>query len=152
VAQREFPTTPLLGVGAVIVDGEGRVLIIQRGTEPRKGLWSIPGGLVELGETLVEAVKREIAEETGLVIEPVAMIEVIDRIFREGERIRYHYVIVDYWCRVISGQLQPASDAQAVGWITRSEWYDANPFALEAITMQVIEKGWQMSQSAGGHV
>ena len=93
--QREFPASPLVGVGAVIVH-QDRVLLIQRGTEPARGVWSIPGGLIEVGEMLHEAVVREVREETGLEVEPVELVELLDRIFREDNRIRYHYVIADY--------------------------------------------------------
>jgi len=151
MTQREYPTAPLVGVGAVIVDGEGRVLLVQRGTEPRKGHWSIPGGLVELGESLIEAVRREALEETGLVIEPVELIEVVDRIFTENSQIRYHYVIVDYCCRMVSGVAQAASDAAAIHWATPEEWQISNPHHLEPLTIQVIEKGWQQARSAGIH-
>ncbi len=147
MTQREFPATPLLGVGAVIVNSQGQVLLIRRGSEPRKGHWSIPGGLVELGESLTDAVRREALEETGLTVEPVTLIEVVDRIFVEEGRVRYHYVIVDYWCRIRSGQPQASSDAEAICWASPHEWHHSNPYALEPITIQVIEKGWQMALS-----
>ncbi len=155
--QREFPPVPLVGVGAVVLDAEGRALLIRRGTEPRRGEWSIPGGLIELGETLAEGVTREVAEETGLVVTPQAVVEVIDRIYRVSDvpdgtkdtRIRYHYVVVDYWCKVLGGTLSPSSDALAVAWVTRAEWTDTNFYSLETITVQVIEKAWQMAQEAG---
>ena len=155
MGQREYPSTPLVGVGAVIVNPQGEVLIIQRGTEPRKGLWSIPGGLVELGETLLDAVRREAEEETGLIVAPQAIVEVVDRIYMgseaDSERIRYHYVIVDYWCTVVSGEIEAASDASAVAWISPEQWRGKNPYSLESITAQVIEKSWKMAQAAGTH-
>ena len=110
---------PLVGVGGVVVH-ENRVLLVQRGTEPLKGQWSIPGGLIDVGESLREAVIREVREETGLNVEPVELVELLDRIYREGERVRYHYVIADYLCRVIGGSLLAASDADAVRWVERA--------------------------------
>ncbi len=155
MAQREFPTHPLVGVGAVIVEDRGRVLLIQRGTEPMKGHWSLPGGLLELGETLMDGVKREVREETGLIVEPLAIVEVVDRIYRNSDvdesQVRYHYVVVDYLCRVVDGELQPSSDAAEVAWVSRTEWKDTNLHSLEPITVQVIEKGWQMAREAGLH-
>ena len=151
--QREFPTAPLVGVGGVVVDDQARVLLIKRGAEPMKGQWSLPGGLLELGETLIEGVKREVAEETGLNVVPEAVVEVVDRIYTNSDdqksEVRYHYVVVDYWCRVIGGDLQPSSDASEVAWVSRAEWSDINPYSLDSITVQVIEKGWQMAQEAG---
>jgi len=151
LAQREFPATPLVGVGAVVIDYQGRVLVVQRGSEPMKGHWSLPGGLLELGETLIAGVMREVLEETGLIVHPEAVVEVVDRIhFDSGtheSRVRYHYVVIDYWCRVMGGELKPASDASDVAWISSSEWQDTNPYALESLTAQVIEKGWQMARS-----
>jgi ADP-ribose pyrophosphatase YjhB (NUDIX family) len=143
--QREFPSTPLVGVGAVIVEAE-RVLLVRRGTEPLKGHWSLPGGLLEVGESLTEGVKREVREESGLVIEPVELIELIDRIHREDNRVRYHYVIADYLCRVAGGVLQAASDADAVRWVERAEWNSHSALSLDPITMRVIEAGWQRSK------
>ncbi|MFZ1084429.1 MAG: NUDIX hydrolase [Terracidiphilus sp.] len=140
--QREYPSSPLVGVGAVIVDA-GRVLLIRRGCAPLKGHWSLPGGLLELGESLTAGVQREVREETGLAVEPLELIELIDRIHREGERVRYHYVIADYLCRVTGGALQASSDADAAHWVQRAAW---NTFNLDPITVRVIEAGWQRAQ------
>jgi 8-oxo-dGTP diphosphatase len=157
--QREFPVAPLVGVGAVIVE-QGRVLLVQRGTEPAKGRWSIPGGLIDVGESLHEAVAREVREETGLVVEPLELIELLDRIHRDGDRVRYHYVIADYLCRVVGGTLLAASDADAVRWVERPEWNSdthpvdkdpspgtpASALAIEPITARVIEAGWRRAR------
>lgn len=143
--QREFPVAPLVGVGAVIVDG-GRVLLVRRGTEPLRGQWSLPGGLIELGEAMTDGLMREVREETGLVVETDGLIELIDRIHREDERVRYHYVIADYLCRVVGGELRAASDADAVRWVERAEWNSHSALRLEPIAVRVIEKGWQMAQ------
>ena len=140
--RREFPETPLVGVGAVVVD-HGRVLLVRRGREPLKGQWSLPGGLLEVGESLTAGVAREVLEETGLNVEPLELIELLDRIHRDGERIRYHYVIADYLCRVIGGELKAASDADAVRWVERSEWNSHSALKLDPITVRVIEAGWQ---------
>lgn len=143
--RREFPETPLVGVGAVVVE-DGRVLLVRRGTEPLKGHWSLPGGLVEVGEALSSAVVREVREETGLIVEPVELIEILDRIHREGERVRYHYVIADYLCRVVGGALQAASDADAVRWVDRVEWNSHSALVVDPVTVRVIEAGWQKAR------
>ena len=109
MVEREFPISPLVGVGGVVVH-ENRVLLVQRGHEPMKGKWTIPGGLIDVGEALREAVIREVKEETGLDVEPIELIELLDRIHREEGRVRYHYVIADYLCRVQGGTLAASSD------------------------------------------
>ena len=150
--QREFPLAPIVGVGAVVVD-LGRVLLVRRGREPLKGKWSLPGGMLELGESLLEGVVREVREETGLEVEPVELIELLDRIVREkgpeGKRVRYHYVIADYLCRLGGGSLHAASDAEAVRWAERAEWNSHNALALDPITVRVIEDGWQRAEALG---
>jgi len=126
----------------VIVD-EGRVLLVRRGTEPMLGEWTLPGGLVEVGEPLLAGVVREVSEETGLTVEPIELIELLDRVQRDGERVRYHYVIADYLCRVLGGQLQAASDAEAVRWVERAEWNSHSALKIDPVTVRVIENGWQ---------
>jgi 8-oxo-dGTP diphosphatase len=154
VLQREFPDAPIVGIGGVVVD-QGRVLLVQRGREPSKGKWSLPGGMLELGESLEEGVRREVAEETGLEVEAVELVELIDRVLREpgaeGERVRYHYVIADYLCRVVGGSLQAGSDAAAVRWVERAEWNSHSVLALDPITVRVIEKGWRRASALGIH-
>jgi mutator protein MutT len=144
--QREFPSAPLVGVGAVVVD-LGRVLLARRGTEPMKGQWTLPGGLVELGEPLEAAVVREVSEETGLAVEPLELIELLDRIHREDERVRYHYVIADYLCRVAGGELRAASDADAVRWVERAEWNSHSALQIDPVTVRVVEAGWQRARA-----
>lgn len=146
MVRREFPSAPLVGVGAVIVQN-GRVLLVQRAKEPAKGRWSIPGGLIEIGELLTEAVVREVREETGLVVEPFELIELIDRIHREDARVRYHYVLADYLCRVTGGALSAGSDAAAVRWVEHAEWNCHSALQLEPITVRIIEAGWQRARA-----
>jgi ADP-ribose pyrophosphatase YjhB (NUDIX family) len=148
--QREFPETPLVGVGAVVVD-EGRVLLVRRGTEPLKGEWSLPGGVLELGESLLSGVVREVLEETGLTVEPLELVELLYRIHRANDRVRYHYVIADYLCRVSGGELKAASDADAVRWVERAEWNSHSALRLDPVTTRVIELGWQRARALGLH-
>jgi ADP-ribose pyrophosphatase YjhB (NUDIX family) len=147
--EREFPSTPLVGVGGIVVH-DGRVLLVRRGTEPLKGQWTLPGGMLEVGEALTAGVVREVREETGLDVEPIELIDLLDRIEleggREGNRVRYHYVIADYLCRVTGGELRAASDAEAVRWVERAEWNSHSALVLDPITVRVIEKGWQRAE------
>jgi ADP-ribose pyrophosphatase YjhB (NUDIX family) len=102
---------------------------------------------LEVGESLTTGVIREVREETGLNVEPLELIELLDRIHRDGERIRYHYVIADYLCRVVDGELNAASDADAVRWVERAEWNSHSILKLDPITVRVIEAGWQRARS-----
>ena len=138
---REYPDSPLVGVGAVIV-GDNRVLLIRRGQAPLLGEWSLPGGVLECGETLREATVREAREETGLIVETGELLGVYERVIRsEDGRVRYHYVLIDFWCRAIAGDLQAGSDAAEVRWFARSELDGLN---LPRDTRDVIEKGLQL--------
>jgi len=147
--EREYPSTPLVGVGAVVVHA-GRVLLVRRGREPLKGHWTLPGGLLEVGESITAGVAREVLEETGLEVEPLELVELVDRIHREGERVRYHFVIADYLCRVRGGTLAAASDADAVRWVERAEWNSHSALSLDPVTVRVIEVGWQRARSLEG--
>ena len=126
---------------------DGRVLLVQRGRDPMKGQWTLPGGVLEVGESLVEGVAREVREETGLEIEVLELVELLDRIHREDGRVRFHYVIADYLCRVTGGELHAASDADAVRWIERAEWNSHSALKIDPITTRVIEEGWQMART-----
>ena len=119
-AAREFPDAPRVGVGAVVLDG-GRVLLARRGRPPSEGKWSIPGGLVHLGERLEDALVREIEEESGLRVRLLGLCGVIDRVVREQDAVRYHYVIIDYAAEPVGGRLQAGSDAAEVRWVAVSE-------------------------------
>jgi len=144
--QREFPSSPLVGVGAVVVD-RGRVLLVRRGTEPLRGHWSLPGGLIEVGEALTDAIVREVREETGLHVRAVELIELIDRIHREDGRVRYHYVIADYLCFVTGGELRAASDADEARWVERAQWNSHSALRLDPIAVRIIEAGWQRARA-----
>jgi ADP-ribose pyrophosphatase YjhB (NUDIX family) len=135
---REYPAQPVVGVGAVVVR-DGRALIVKRRHEPRKGEWSLPGGMLDLGESLADAARREVKEETGLDVHPGAIIETFDRVHRDADgRIRYHFVIVDFVCESSEGDAVAGSDAEAVAWVTAEELdtYGVNPHAAA-----VIKKG-----------
>jgi len=119
--RREYPTHPIIGVGGIIYGGDS-VLLVKRDQEPGKGTWSLPGGAVELGETLMGALKREIYEEASIGIEIFSLVRLLDRIVYDQEgRVRYHYVIADYWGSLVSGRLKPASDISDAQWVPLSE-------------------------------
>jgi ADP-ribose pyrophosphatase YjhB (NUDIX family) len=128
------PPAPVVGVGGVVIHA-GRALLIRRGKQPLYGRWVVPGGTVELGEPLAAALVREMREETCLEVEPVELLTVFDRIERDGESVLYHYVIVDYLCRYVSGAAQAASDALEVAWAGPDELdrFDLPPKALEVV-------------------
>ncbi|RLE48819.1 MAG: NUDIX hydrolase [Candidatus Methanomethylicota archaeon] len=120
--KRVYPSQPIVGVGAVIIDNEKRILLVRRAAPPGRGLWAIPGGIVKLGEKLKEAVKREVKEETGLEVEVGDLEDVFEVIIRdEAGKIKYHYVIVDYQARVSGGKLRASTDALEVKWFSAEE-------------------------------
>jgi len=137
--QREFPEVPLVGVGAIILENS-RVLLVKRAHPPLQAQWSIPGGVLEVGELVREAAIREAREETGLIVEPEALLGVYDRILRNGEqRVQYHYVLIDFLCRQVGGELLAADDAAEVRWFTREE---LPALKLAEDTQDVIAKGF----------
>jgi len=137
--KREFPELPLVGIGSIIIEGD-RVVLVKRAHPPIQGHWSIPGGVLEVGEMLREAAIREAREETGLIVEPGELLGVYDRILRDPEhRVQYHYVLIDFLCRAVGGNFLAASDAAEVRWFTRKE---LPALDLAEDTLDVIQKGF----------
>jgi ADP-ribose pyrophosphatase YjhB (NUDIX family) len=118
---REYPEHPLVGVGALVIESD-KILVVKRENEPGKGLWSIPGGLLELGERVRDGAVRETEEETGIKIEIDSLIDVVDSVTKdENGRIRYHYVLIDFLAHPIGGKLNPNSDVKEAKWVTFEE-------------------------------
>jgi 8-oxo-dGTP diphosphatase len=140
--KREYPESPLVGVGAIIIDN-GRVLLVKRGHPPLAGEWSIPGGVLELGETLREAAIREAQEETCLTVEPADLLGVYDRVLRDDAgRTLYQFVLIDFLCRLVSGEAQAADDADEVRWFTLTE---TEKLGLARDTAEVVRLGFEKS-------
>jgi len=134
---RRYPDRPVVGVGAIIFDA-GRVLLVERAKEPHRGLWSLPGGALEVGETLADALRREIREETGLEIRILEVVEVFERIVAgNGGRAEYHYVLIDYFCERTGGELRAADDVARAEWVERDRIGD---YPLTEGARAVIEK------------
>lgn len=140
---RRYPQRPILGVGALIIRDD-EIVLVERGREPLKGEWSLPGGVVEVGERLEEAARREVMEETSLDVEPVAVVEIFERIMSDGEqRPEYHYVLIDYLCEVRGGELRAGDDVSRAEWVRQG---DLERYTLTAGTLPVIEKGFARSR------
>jgi len=134
-SRRLYPDKPMVGVG-VLISEEDRYLIIKRAVEPDKGLWSIPGGMVEIGERTSDAAAREAKEETGLDVEIMGLLDVVDKIIRDEDgRIRFHFVILDYEATPTGGILQAATDALDARWVTADEFpdYELSPTLVEML-------------------
>jgi 8-oxo-dGTP diphosphatase len=151
ISPREYPDRPLVGVGGVVIEG-GQALLIRRGSEPLRGQWSIPGGTLELGETLVEGVARELLEETGLQVRVLDVIEVFDRIYTDDgagtkaakNRPRFHYVIVDYLCERIRGRAVASSDVTDVAFAREEE---LGKYGLTETATRVLRKAFAMDRA-----
>ncbi len=140
---RRYPSRPFLGVGALIFEGSN-LLLVERGKEPLKGYWSLPGGIVETGEKLEEGIRREVREETGLEVEPMSVFEIFERIIPDAEgRAEYHYVLIDYLCRAVGGRLAPASDVSNVAWVAEQ---NLGRYRLTEGTLAVVERAFAKLQ------
>jgi 8-oxo-dGTP diphosphatase len=136
---RRYPKHPLPGVGALILR-RNSILLVQRARNPLKDHWSLPGGLIEPGEKIEEALKREVLEETGLIVRPKKLFEIFERIMPDAEgRAEYHYILHDYLCRVVGGDLKAGDDASRVAWVDRKKLKDLQ---LTEGTLAVIERAF----------
>jgi ADP-ribose pyrophosphatase YjhB (NUDIX family) len=150
-SSREYPERPVVGIGGVIID-QDRTLLIRRGSEPLRGEWSIPGGTLELGETLEEGVARELLEETGIKVRVIDLIEVFDRIYADDGTIaaqtekkpRFHYVIVDYLCERISGEPHAGSDVTNVAFAREEE---LGKYQLTETATRILKKAFAMDRA-----
>lgn len=139
---RIYPSTPLVGVGVITFNVENKVLLVKRGNEPSKGLWSIPGGMVELGERVREAAIREVREECDIDIEPEDVISVVDLILKESDgKVKYHYILIDYLAKYIGGDLNPQSDVLDAGWFSKD---DIMMIEIPDVTRKVLEKAFKL--------
>jgi ADP-ribose pyrophosphatase YjhB (NUDIX family) len=147
--RREYPDRPIVGVGAIVIDGDAdarRIILVKRGRAPLLGEWSIPGGVLELGETLRQTAEREALEETGLVVVASELLGVFDRIVAdEAGQHQYHYVLIDFLCEVISGELQAAGDAADAQWFTANE---VGILPLAEDTAAVIRLGFEKARDS----
>ncbi|MBN2012753.1 NUDIX hydrolase [candidate division KSB1 bacterium] len=139
---REYPDTPMVGVGVIVFDNDSRILLIQRGNEPSKGLWALPGGLVELGEETKAAAKREVAEECSIEVEIGDVANVVDLILKDPtDKIRYHYILIDYLATHVAGDIDPQTDVTDARWVRENELdlYDI-PDVTRKVINQSLEK------------
>lgn len=143
---RQYPARPIVGVGAVVLDAEGRIVLIRRRFEPLAGHWSLPGGALEIGEALEEGVAREVLEETGLEVSVGPMIETFDRITRdEADRVKYHFVLVDYLCHAVGGRLCAGSDVDAVAVVPFDR---LSEYGLTTKATAVITRALELARDA----
>jgi len=140
---REYPERPMVGVGGVVISN-GRALLVRRGSAPLEGQWSIPGGMLEVGETILEGVRRELLEETGIEVRVGELIEVFERITPDGNaKTRYHFVVLDYLCEPVSGEARAGSDVVGVAWASPAELAS---YSISETATRVILKAFKMAQ------
>jgi ADP-ribose pyrophosphatase YjhB (NUDIX family) len=145
--RRRYPDAPLVGVGAAVFDAQGRILLVRRGRPPRAGHWGLPGGLLELGETLADGVRREVAEECGVQIALGGVAGIFEPItLDDNGRIEYHYVVVDFWARLTEGEAVAADDAAAVAWV---EMDALDAYALLPDSRKVVLDAYALFRAAG---
>ncbi len=146
MVSNEFPLFPRPAV-AVLVERKGKLLVVLRGNPPAKDTWSLPGGSIELGETVLEAAEREVGEETGVQVKAEDMVTYVDAIYRQGEAVRFHYVIIYVAARYVGGEVSPGDDAKDAGFYSIEE---LNTMPVEKKTLEIINRLWMERRGRGG--
>lgn len=137
---REYPDYPMVGVGVVVFNEHDQILLVRRGNEPSRGLWALPGGIVELGEELKSAAAREVMEECAIEVDIEDVADVIDLILKdENEEVKYHYILIDYYAKYAGGQLSPQSDVSDARWFSKA---DIQELDMPEVTQKVISKAF----------
>ena len=144
--QRRYPGAPLVGVGVAIYNDVGQVLLVKRGRPPGKGTWGLPGGLIDLGETLEAAALREVAEEVGLNVVIGGLVTTFETILRDDEgKLEYHYVVLEYWARYLGGTAVAEDDAEAVMWVDSSEFNTYGLSARQRVVLEQTYNAWRVA-------
>lgn len=147
---REYPQRPIIAVGGVVIQG-GRVLLIRRGQPPLEGRWSIPGGILEIGETITAAIERELKEETGVSVRVMGLLEIYEKVLRDSDnRAQYHFVILDYLCEFVGGTAEAAADVTDTAWVAEE---DLEKLQLTSAALRVVKKAFALAArrtAAGG--
>lgn len=138
--KRDYPDAPLVGVG-VVIQKNNSIVLVERGKNPKKGLWTIPGGMIELGELIQDAARREVMEECDLLIELGDVISVVDLISHDDSGlVQYHYILIDFYAKYVSGELKAASDVTKAKWVSKA---DLDNYDIPEITKKVIAKAFK---------
>jgi len=142
VAEREYPQRPIIAVGGVVIHG-GRVLLIRRGQPPLEGRWSIPGGILEIGETIASAIERELKEETSVSVRVMGLLEIYEKVLRDSDnRAQYHFVILDYICEFVEGTPDAAGDVTDAEWVSEA---DLEKLQLTSAALRVVKKAFALA-------
>jgi 8-oxo-dGTP diphosphatase len=142
VAEREYPQRPIIAVGGVVIHG-GRVLLVRRGQPPLEGRWSIPGGILEIGETITSAIERELKEETGVSVRVAGLLEIYEKVLRDSDnRAQYHFVILDYICEFVEGVAEAAGDVTDAEWVSEA---DLEKMQLTSAALRVVKKAFTLA-------
>lgn len=139
VAEREYPQRPIIAVGGVVIHA-GRALLVRRGQPPLEGRWSIPGGILEIGETITSAIERELKEETGVSVRVLGLLEIYEKVLRDSDnRPQYHFVILDYMCEFVEGVAAAAGDVTDAEWVAEE---DLEKLQLTSAALRVVKKAF----------
>ena len=139
---REHPQRPIIAVGGVVIHDE-RALLIRRGQPPLEGRWSIPGGILEIGETITSAIERELKEETGIAVRVLGLLEIYEKVLRDSDnRAQYHFIILDYMCEFVEGEAEADGDVTDAAWVNEN---DLETLQLTSAALRVVKKAFSFA-------